>query len=271
MRRKIVGVALALALALVGTLALVAYVNSAREEAVAGDELVEVYVLDSSLDAGATADEIRAAVRTEQVPSRLRAQDAVTDIEALDDDAVAAVDLAKGEQLLGSRLVESTSLIRTEVPAGLQEVTVALAAERAVGGVLKPGDTVGVVLSFEPFDVGKDGQTSSGDGGASPEGDQPDKTPNMTHLTFQQVPVTFVQVLDSARTVDTEDEDSTVQTAPSVDVLVTLALRSDQVEQLVFAKEFGFVWLTLQNESTDTSGTRIVTLGQAYDPLEVTP
>ena len=41
----------------------------------------------------------------------------------------------------------------SDVPLGLQEVTVALDPERAVGGDLKVGDTVGVVLSFDPFDT----------------------------------------------------------------------------------------------------------------------
>ena len=56
-------------------------------------------------------------------------------------------------------------------------------AERAVGGTLKAGDTVGVYLSFEPFDTN------------TPEADTatPAKTPNTTHLEFQQVLVTNVQ------------------------------------------------------------------------------
>jgi pilus assembly protein CpaB len=269
-KRKIVGIAAALALALIGTMALVAYVNSARDEAAAGEDFVEVWVLNSALDQGATMSEIRAAVRPEEVPLRLRADDAVTDIDALDDGLVAGVDLVKGEQLLASRLVKAESLVRAEVPPRLQELTVALAAERAVGGVLKPGDTVGVVLSFDPFEVGEAGASA---GGAQPAPDgstatsAPQKTPNTTHLTFHKVPVTFVQLVDNGQNT-TDDTDSTIQTAPSVDVLVTLGLTAPQVEQVVFAAEFGHVWLTLEGADADESGTRIVTLGEVYQPAE---
>ena len=50
-------------------------------------------------------------------------------------------------------------------------------------------------------------------------------------------------------------------------MLVTLALSSPQVEQLVFGAEFGHIWLTAENADADESGTRIVTLGEVYGPV----
>ena len=49
-------------------------------------------------------------------------------------------------------------------------------------------------------------------------------------------------------------------------MLVTLALSSPQVEQVVFAAEFGHIWLTAENADADESGTRVVTLGEVYGP-----
>ena len=63
---------------------------------------------------------------------------------------------------------------------------------------------------------------------------------------------------------------TTVERAPSNELLVTLALSSPEVEQVVFAAEFGHIWLTAENADADENGTRIVTLGQAYDATEVT-
>ena len=79
-------------------------------------------------------------------------------------------------------------LSRASVPAGLQELTVSLDPTRAVGGSLRVGDTVGVVLSFEPFDL---------------PGSE-DQSPNTTHLTFHKVLVTAVQFAegDGASTTD---------------------------------------------------------------------
>lgn len=52
MNKKLLGVATALMLALIGTVALVAYVTNAEERALAGEELVEVYVVTTEIPAG---------------------------------------------------------------------------------------------------------------------------------------------------------------------------------------------------------------------------
>ena len=38
----------------------------------------------------------------------------------------------------------------------------------------------------------------------------------------------------------------------------------------MFAAEFGHIWLTAENADADENGTRITTLGQAYDATAVT-
>lgn len=277
MKRKVIGFVAALVLASIGTLALVAYVRSARDEAVAGEELVDVFVLDRSLDKGASANEIRDALRREQVPSKVRASDAITDPSVIGDGTVAAVRLEAGEQLLQSRLVGEETLTRLAVPDGLQEMTIALEPERAIGGELRPGDTVGVVLSFEPFALDAGGQTPTtipgdptatsapADGVTETTVAVPDETPNMTHLALHKVLVTQVQFVESTSSSENENGPDDVGTAPSTDVLVTLALSANDVEQVVFAAEFGRVWLTSENGDADESGTRIVTLGEALD------
>lgn len=253
MKRKIIGFLAALVLAGVGTAALVVYVESARDKAVASEALVDVYVVTETVPKGTPVGEITAAVEVTQVPAKVRVDDAVTDLDGIDEDLVAAVDLEAGEQLLSSRLVEAEQLGRASVPAGLQEVTVALDPTRAVGGSLGVGDTVGVVLSFEPFDL--------------PASD--DQSPNMTHLTFHKVVVTAVQFAEgdgtsSSPTDEDTDEDTEAEPAPTNQVLVTLALSSPQVEQVVFGAEFGHIWLTAENADADESGTRVVTLGEVY-------
>ena len=256
MNRKITGILLAVLLATVGTFALVAYVQSAKDEAVAGERQVDVLVVRDRIRKGATLDEVRGAVGTSEIPAKVRPEDAVTDLADLDEGLVVAVDLEPGEVLLRSRLVGAEDLARAAVPEGMQELTVALEPERAVGGSLNAGDTVGVVLSFEPF------ERDEAQGGG--------KTPNMSHLTFHKVVVTSVQFdpNESATPLAGDDEgdegQEDVERAPSNRLLVTLALTSPQVEQVAFAAEFGHIWLTAEPASADESGTRIVTLGEVY-------
>jgi pilus assembly protein CpaB len=266
MNRKILGILGAVVLAGVGTFALVGYVQSAKDEAVAAERLVEAYAVQSRVPKGATLDEVRGAVDRVEVPARVRPEDAVTDLDDLDDALVAAIDLAPGELLLRSRLIDQEDLTRAPVPEGLQELTVPLEPARAVGGGLRAGDTVGGVLSFDPFDR----QDGSG-------GDQAEQTPNMTHLTFHKVVVTNVQFdpseeaesssspsVDEDEDDDEGDDEDSVGEAPSNELLVTLALSSPQVEQVVFAAEFGHIWLTAENAAATEDGTRIVTLGEVY-------
>jgi len=59
----------------------------------------------------------------------------------------------------------------------------------------------------------------------------------------------------------------TVAQAPADQLLVTLAVTAPEAEQLVFASEFGLIWLTSENASASPNGTRILTLAQAYIPV----
>jgi pilus assembly protein CpaB len=263
MNRRITGIIVAIVLAAVGTFALVGYVQSAKDEAVAGETRVDAYVVRTATAKGANLDQVREAVEQTEVPAKVRPEDAVTDLDDLDEGLVAAVDLEPGELLLRSRLIQAEDLARAQVPEGMQELTVALEPERAVGGSLRAADTVGVVLSFDPFDR-QDGQG----------GDAGEQTPNMTHLTFHKVLVTSVQFDENEGEASTSvggesdggDGDEEVERAPSQRLLVTLALTSPQVEQVVFAAEFGHIWLTAENAEADENGTRVVTLGEVFGP-----
>jgi pilus assembly protein CpaB len=256
MKRKIIGILAAVLLAGIGTAALIVYVESAKDRAVAAEELVDVYVVSQPIAKGSPIGQIKESVETAGVPAKVVPEDAVTDLSDLDETLVAAVDLQPGEQLLTSRLIDPADLSRATVPAGLQELTVALDPARAVGGSLNPGDTVGVVLSFDPFDL--------------PQSD--DQSPNMTHLTFHKILVTSVQFADGdpAAGTNTPAADGgtteTAEPAPANGLLVTLALDSSQVEQVVFAAEFGHIWLTAENANASEAGTRVVTLGEVYGP-----
>ena len=153
-------------------------------------------------------------------------------------------------------------------------MTIKLDPERAAGAASKPGDTVGVVLSFDPFDLNN--QTANPTESTVPGQPAGAQTPNTTHLTFHKVLVTAVQLskADSERATEIADASSTaadvapkaatVDEAPSDTLLVTLALDTPAVEQVVFAAEFGHIWLTIEGANASETGGRIVTLNQVY-------
>ena len=155
-RKKLLAVVGALVLAMVCTAALVRYVQGAKDRALSGEELVEVLVAKTSIKAGTAAADLVKDVTAEQVQTKVRAADAITSFSQIDG-LVTAIDLVAGEQLLSTRFVNPASFqgarsSSVKIPVGANEVTFKLSPERALGGQLRPGDTVTAVASFEPFD-----------------------------------------------------------------------------------------------------------------------
>jgi pilus assembly protein CpaB len=279
-KRRIVGILAAVILATIGTVALVGYVQSAKDKAVAQEALVEVYVVDKVVPKGAAAETIKSSVSIEQVPARLQQPGAITDLKDLGAN-VAAIDLQPGDQLLAARLVPEDE-VAVEVKDKVQ-VSAMLTPERAVGGTLKEGDLVGVYLSFDPFNLDEAGQdtesttdstdtptdstdttTDSTDTSETDAGAQK-KTPNVTRLEFQHVLVTNVQTTNEPVVPDESDqEDDPIEQISGSQYVVTLALSPEQSERFVFATEFGHVWLSNQPASVSDDGTRLVTLGDVF-------
>ena len=72
-KRRITGIVAAMLLATIGTMALVGYVQSAKDKAVADEALVDVYVVDKLVPKGADAETIKSSVSLEHIPARLEA------------------------------------------------------------------------------------------------------------------------------------------------------------------------------------------------------
>jgi len=264
--RRARGAIAAVLLASIGATGLVAFVKGAEERALAGERLVDVLVVKERIDAGTSVDEMKGDVRRERVPAKTRADGAVADLGDVPGQ-VASVDLLPGEQVTAQRLITAAEFGRTggqvDAPDDLLEVTISLEPERAVGGVIRPGSTVGVLASFEPFDSSAPAEV---DGVVVPQGG---KTPNSTHLILHKVLVTNVQttrVFEAPGALGGEEEGEAGATAaaPSENMLVTLALDAGSVERVVFAAEHGTIWLAFEPETASEEGTQVQTRGAIY-------
>lgn len=273
MNRRILGIVLALVLAVGGTFALTRYVQSARDDLAAPEPTTTILIVMQPVAQGATLAEIQRNVAPAEVPDDLVAEGALGSFDSVSADLVSGVALEPGEQVLLSRLVDPGELVAVEVPAGLQEVTVSLDPERAVGGRLTPGDSVGIVMSFDPFEVAAAGVQA--DPAATDAAVAPTRTPSTTHLTLGQILVTSVQLArdDAERASEaqapandgeTSEIAADIAEAPGNQLLITVAVSAAEAEQIIFATEFGRIWLTAQNADTDDSSARILTLEQAY-------
>jgi pilus assembly protein CpaB len=273
-RRRITAIVTAMLLAIIGTVALVGYVQSAKDNAVGKEALVDVYVVDKLVPKGAEAATIKSSVSLAHVPTRLKQSGAITDLDAVGAN-VAATDLQPGDQLLAARLVAQDK-VSEEVKDKVQ-ISILLAAERAVGGSLQKGDLVGVYLSFDPFTLDEAGESSATTTTTAPAAtdatsttvDAQKKTPNISRLEFQHVLVTNVQTTDTPVNADANAKDTkVVAQVTGSQYVVTLAVSPEQSERLVFATEFGHVWLSNDPATVSDDGTRLVTLGNVYSVVK---
>ncbi len=253
MKTRLLGGIAALLVAIIGTVLLVSYVQNADKRAMAGTETETIYVVQKAIPAGAPAEEIASSVIKKSVPKVALAENNVTDLATLGS-KVAAVALVPGEQLLSTRMVEEKSFLgpsRVQVPAGLQELTLKLPIERVAGGKVNAGDTVGVFLSLEEATDGKTGAKSS-----------------KTQLSFHKVLVTAAQFSngtaaqtgDSATASGTSQVSSTTASKAQTDetYLITIARNSADAERIVFAAEFGRVYLSKEPGDAVEAGASYV-------------
>lgn len=245
MRRRLLAAAAALVLLVAGTAVLLAYVRGADQRALAGVQTVEVLVVDELIPEGTPASEVAGLVRTELLPAKAVLADRVTDVGSLAGQ-VAAVDLLPGEQLVAGRFVDPGARGApgtVPVPDGLQEISVLLEPQRAVGGRLAAGDTVGIFVSLTM----EDGTAAS-------------------HEVLHRVLVTQVQGAPAAAPTGEAGEPQTASSgpAPSGALLITLAVEARDAETVVFGAEHGTVWLSLEPEGAVTDGTEITHQGNVY-------
>lgn len=249
MKRRLLAAVAALVLLAVGTVLVLAYVRSADARALAGVRTTSVLVADRVIPEGTPAERLSTFVRTEVLPQKAAVAGRVTDLDELSG-LVATVDVQPGEQLLLSRfgqaeLGETPGTV--SVPAGLQEVSVLLEPQRAVGGRLAAGDTVGVVVSIS------DGK----------------KTHSVIHHVLvtqvQGAPAPVEQEGGAQAASDDTDSASSGPVVPSTSLMITFAVTAAQAEAVVFGMEHGTVWLTLENEDAGTGGTSVVDPGTIYE------
>ncbi|MFF1251032.1 Flp pilus assembly protein CpaB [Pseudarthrobacter sp. NPDC058329] len=241
MKARLLGGIAALVVAVIGTVLLFNYVQGAERRALANTETEVVFVVKQEVPAGTPAGQLNQYLIKKAVPRMAVAEDAVVDLGSVGA-MVTSVGLVPGEQLLTSRLVDATTFMgpaRVEVPAGLQEITFRLDIDRVVGGSIQAGDTVGVFVS-----LGDPAAADPAAAGASG-----------TQLTFHKVLVTAVQ-FSSGQAAQTQGEatqatsagalnsESSSKQGSSDSYLITLARNAVDAEKLVYAAEFGKIYLS---------------------------
>jgi pilus assembly protein CpaB len=221
MSKRAIAALVAAALAMVGIVLLIGYANGANERAFNDAKLVEVLQVSEPIEADTEAGELKGKVETVELPRSAIAQGAIKSLSEVKGMAT-TTDLEPGEQVLLSRFSKEgeveVSTAKGDVPKGMQELAIPLSSARAVSDVLKVGDKVGVVGSY---------QTKEGDG--------------VTQMIRNQVVIT--KVTGPGVKWDGSPLEDITQ-------IITVAVPIRDAGKIINALEFGKIYLTKQNKDT---------------------
>lgn len=250
MKRRVLTIVLAVVLAVLGTFAVLVYVNNADARAVAGQQAVTVLVAGKAIPQGTTAREAKASLHKETLPASSVSADAVADITAAQEDLVTTADLSPGELLLKSMLVTTAQATGgLTIAEGNLAVTITLCSAEMVAGNVHVGSEVAV---FGTVVAGSNGDVSAQPNCTGQHKQQLGKGIGNTRVVVPKVRVIAIGPASSPVASDAKTTDSAFsqQSGPQNDLtLVTVAVKQDDAERLILLTQTGLPYLALLGPS----------------------
>jgi pilus assembly protein CpaB len=196
--------------ALIGALVVFVYARNVTGH-VGGEPMSPAYVASKDIPAGTKAESAMKAMQSRPVPTGLRPASAITSPTQLAG-RTSVRSITKGEVITLADFGQHAAAPAAglQIPTGYNAVTMNLGQPQGVAHYAQPGDIVDIYVTMKrPADT-------------------------ITKLLLQNV-----QVLANRSATASEASSS------SGEVLLTLALRPDEAERVIFAKENGSLWFGL--------------------------
>lgn len=250
MKSRLLMVGIALLLALMSAYGISLYVRSLKAKVEQEEKQLKVLTASENLSIGTSYKEMtsRRMVSFKEVPQKYIVSGAITSPDRIDGQ-VLATRVNKGEQLTADKFKYSTQAgLSFAIPKDNVAVSIPLDEVRGVAGMIKAGDYVSILATFE--DVGDAKKTT------------------LTRLLLQKVRVLAVGSIIAPPEGRAEEKKTLVSAGGSRPTserqTLTLSLSAVDAEKLVFAEENGKVWLTLlptkEAAPVPTSGRSIDTV-----------
>lgn len=259
-KRRVLTVALAMLLAVLGTGGVLAYVRQADNRALAGQKAVSVLVAGKLIPSGTTA---AAALRdglltSQKLPAAALPADAMSSIPPRMSALVLSADVQQGQLLLRPMLVTAAQVTSgLPIPAGMVAVTVSLCLPEAVAGYVKAGSEVEVFSTYGPK-----ASTLTAQPYCTPPHEQQDYGDVHTRMVLPRVQVLSVgpaAASTSGASSMSGSSTSGSSAASSTDTLVTVAVSQASAGRLILLTETGLPYLALLTGPSQTSvDTRFV-------------
>lgn len=234
MRRIVISV-LAGLVVVVSAVALLSWVSNADSRALAGQQPVTVLVASAEIPVGTTAAEARGLVTTKQVPTSAVVPGAIASLDSVMGQ-VALSTIHAGEQLIAQRWGnpdEAAKSTAIPIPAGYQSVSFQLSPDRLNGGKIAPGNLIGIFIT--------DSVQASGPSGEAQRG---------TKLVLSKVQV--LDVVGGVSVSPAPSDSASAAPVPTQIIMVTVAVTSVEAEKLIWGLEGARVYISLQNDETNT-------------------
>lgn len=235
MNRRVLTIIVAVLLAVLGTTAVLVYVNNADARALEGIEAKTVLVAAEPIPAGTEAASVQNLVRAERMPVNSVPSDVLAAIDADMHELVTSTDIQQGQLLTRGMLVKKSQQGEVVLPQGKLAVTIPVEAGSQSNDTLQAGFQVAV---FDTFTAkrGAYGNTQNGEQLAFGEGKS-----QATRLVLPRVEVIAVRA-------DKESDDSS---SGFGEYLVTVAVSQAEAEKLIHVLNTGTVSLAQVNDASN--------------------
>ncbi len=249
---KTLAVILAIVLALLATFAIFTYVRGLEERAFQDAELVEVFVAQEQIPAGTSAADASEAglIGRSTAPRATLPEGAIAELDQIQG-LVAQERVLEGEVLVVGRWVDPAQVTQVlQIPEGFEAMSIQVGVPPGVAGFVSSGDLVSLVATV----IGPTVTITDEDGTVT---DEPGEIRSQYLLQG-------IEVLSVGRVVVTEEGEDGVE-RPTDQVLLTVALESEDVERAVFAVENAELYFTLLPEDAEPADTPGRTLTDLFE------
>ena len=244
MNRRIVLVAVAVVLALFGTLAVYSYTQNADQRAVAGSKAAQVLIAVKQVPAGTTwGDAVKGGyMKQENMPAASTPDSALTSstTSTVQTTEVAASDIGPGQivlrQMFGAK-VAATGVLA--IPKGKIAITVAMANDADVAGFVVPQSEVALFLTTSVV---------------RPAGTKTTSDTFGTSLQVTRILLPRVSVIATSQAAPTDLGGTKAASSnnSSGSVLITLALTQEEAERVIEGRTIGQLYMGLLSDSSLT-------------------
>lgn len=263
MNRRIGLIALAVVLALIGTIAVYSYAHNADQRAISKTRSATVLYATKQIPAGTTWSDVLKGdyVAQEKLPVESAPSTALqNDNASIPLSQVAAGDVPAGQvvirEMFGERQVATGPLA---IPKGQQAVSVAVPANADAGAYVQPGSEVAVYVTSKVTKLGGSPNTTGVGGGTD------------VYVTKLLLPRVSVLATSQGAPTDLTGAQSATSTNTTDTIRLTLALDERDAQRVILGQQIGQLYVALLTSSSvsETDGGTINVIRTKPTPIFV--